>query len=97
MCGLTSQNHQMIIKDTIVECLGNFDHPGFFNVYLNVNTRTHSNFAFIRNAAAEAGILSRVLGEEAGIVQSTTKVYGPRERMAEGLFVTLPLRQRCST
>lgn len=35
----TSQKHTLIIRDTILECLGNFDHLKFLNVHLNLRTR----------------------------------------------------------
>ena len=37
--GLTSQKHDMIMKDAVVEGSGNFDHLGFFSVHLNLSTR----------------------------------------------------------
>uniref|UniRef100_A0A224YR07 Uncharacterized protein n=1 Tax=Rhipicephalus zambeziensis TaxID=60191 RepID=A0A224YR07_9ACAR len=43
--GLTSQNHDMIMRDAVVEGSGNFDHLGFFNVHLNLSTRASDIFA----------------------------------------------------
>ena len=57
--GLTSLNHDMIMRDGVVESSGNFDHLGFFNVHLNLSTRASNIFASIKNAAAAAGIQSR--------------------------------------
>lgn len=31
--GFTSQNHDLIIRDAVVEGSGNFDHLDFFNVH----------------------------------------------------------------
>ena len=59
--GLTSQNHDMIMRDAVVEGSENFDHLMFFNVHLNLSTRASDIFASIENAAAAAGIRSRDL------------------------------------
>ncbi|KAH8021264.1 hypothetical protein HPB51_013939 [Rhipicephalus microplus] len=51
----------MVMKDTVVEGSGNFNHLGFCNVHPNLSARTYSIFTFIENAAAAARIRSRNL------------------------------------
>lgn len=57
--GFTSQNHHMIRRDAIVECSGNFDRLGFFNVHPKLSTRAYNITASIGNGAATAEIWSR--------------------------------------
>lgn len=49
-----SQNHHVVIRDTVVEGSRYFDHLGFFIVHPNLSTWAHSIFGSIENAAAAA-------------------------------------------
>lgn len=56
--GLTSQNHNMTTRDTLVEGSGYFDHLGFFHAPTLHSTRA-SAFHVHLNAATVAGIQTR--------------------------------------